>query len=617
MDKVYEWYIILLVTFVFSLVMGWLLRYVKKNCFIEYLLVLFLGLGIAAYNVAVLEVLGGVQCSLEDAGILGLNILSVFIVWIVLYRLFKRLYLSIGITNSIFLILGLINHYYFEFRGEPFEITLLAAAGTALTVLDEYLFTIDFSMIIVFITETILNVMVFTGIKKKKVNISVLPKCIMESIVLWSIIALAFNMPNVSFFGVAINSETYGYLYSFAGYFAEAVSPLKPENYDKNQVEMCLDEWSIEEENTEKTPDIIVVMSEAFSDLPTTYGFETSQDGMPFYHSLKENTISGELLVSVYGGSTVNTEYEFLTGNSMAFMKRGSIPYAQYIRDEQQSLAAFLGKKGYDVLAYHPFEKTGYARDVVYPLLGLEQNYFIDADLPSNEILRWCTSDQSDFENVIYLYEKSREENGDKPIFLFNVTMQNHGGYKPNECGIEPKIEPVNEEIKHPQLIEYLTLVRESDRALEFLVRYFEQVDRDVIFLIFGDHQPGLEKEALDKMFNGLGQDSIDGETKQAQYKTSYKIWANFDIEEKEDYCISANYLRPMLLQAAGCELSSYDRYLLDVMRQYPAMNASGYYDAQYNWHNWSESNAVLEEYSWVQYYNAFDKKNMEERYFQ
>ena len=90
-------------------------------------------------------------------------------------------------------------------------------------------------------------------------------------------------------------------------------------------------------ETPEELPDIIAIMDETFSDPAVLGEFETNKDYMPFIHSILRgevaNTISGYTDVSVLGGNTANSEFEFLTGNSMAFFPNGSVPYLQYIRD--------------------------------------------------------------------------------------------------------------------------------------------------------------------------------------------------------------------------------------------------------------------------------------------
>ena len=109
-------------------------------------------------------------------------------------------------------------------------------------------------------------------------------------------------------------------------------------------------------DNAQK-PNIIVIMNEAFSDPSVLGDFTTNEDYMPFVHSLldgADNTISGHLNVSVKGGNTANTEFEYLTGASMAFLPYGSIPYQQYVKKETPSMASYLSSLGYYTIAMHP-----------------------------------------------------------------------------------------------------------------------------------------------------------------------------------------------------------------------------------------------------------------------
>lgn len=57
---------------------------------------------------------------------------------------------------------------------------------------------------------------------------------------------------------------------------------------------------------------------------------ETNEDYMPFIHDLMKNgnCVSGTTYASIVGGQTANTEYEFLTGNSMAFFQKERLHFS-------------------------------------------------------------------------------------------------------------------------------------------------------------------------------------------------------------------------------------------------------------------------------------------------
>ena len=128
-------------------------------------------------------------------------------------------------------------------------------------------------------------------------------------------------------------------------------------------------------------------MSESYADLSVVGDFSTNIDVAPYFHSLKENAIHGYALSSVFGAKTPNSEWEFMTGNSMAFLPSGSVVYQQYISKTPTSIVSNLKNGGYTCVAMHPYYETGWSRNAVYPDLGFDETHFID-DFDQTKLLR-------------------------------------------------------------------------------------------------------------------------------------------------------------------------------------------------------------------------------------
>ena len=144
------------------------------------------------------------------------------------------------------------------------------------------------------------------------------------------------------------------------------------------------------------------------------------------YINSVSNAIHGHAYTSVFGAGTSTSEFEFLTGNSMNFLPSGSIPYQQYILGPTDSLATLLKGYGYETRAFHPGERTSWQRNIAYPRLGFDSfKCGEDMDVPQTEEHGYV-SDDSDFEQIIWEFEHKDEST---PLFLFNVTIQNHGSY--------------------------------------------------------------------------------------------------------------------------------------------------------------------------------------------
>ena len=363
---------------------------------------------------------------------------------------------------------------------------------------------------------------------------------------------------------------------------------------------------------------IIVIMDEAFSDLSVDGDLPLSGEQMPFIDSLTENTIKGYAWSSVFGGTTANSEYEFLTGNSMAFLPAGSVPYQLFIQPEENSLVGQLSSLGYSTTAMHPYKRSGWNRTLVYPRLGFD-NILFENDLEDVEYVRDYISDQSDFEQVIKLYEAKEE--GSK-FFLFNVTMQNHSAYNLEWTNLEKTVTLAGRlEGVSSWANQYLSLVRATDDAFAYLIDYFSRVEEPTLILFFGDHQPQLSTDFYEKLM-GSSLNDLSDEEAEARYKTVFVLWANYDIPEAQNVNISMNYLSTLLLQQTNLPLSGYQTFLADLMEEVPVIHATGYWTAEGTYAKSADQlpgnlGELVNRYAILQYNNIGDRKNTMKNFFE
>ena len=203
-------------------------------------------------------------------------------------------------------------------------------------------------------------------------------------------------------------------------------------------------------------------------------------------------------------------------------------------------------------------------------------------------------------------------------MFVFDVTMQNHSGYKGEVQNNFAPLVTVTDGKVSTGLSEYLSLVRISDLAFGDLVEYFKEADEPTVILMFGDHQPG--DAVVRSLYTSVGQ-TYPPESFEDQYKryiVPFFLWANFDIEEKDDVTISANYLSTLLCEVAGIELTPQMKYLSELYEKYPVLNANGYIDSDGNLFSADKinENNDLTEYSCIQYNLLFDRKERVEALF-
>jgi phosphoglycerol transferase MdoB-like AlkP superfamily enzyme len=423
----------------------------------------------------------------------------------------------------------------------------------------------------------------------------------------------------------------------------------EPAGYDADEIDDII--YGIIGENgnnaqvTNSPPNIICIMNESLSDLSVLGDLETNVDYMPFLRSLTENTVRGNLYVPVIGASTSNSEFEFLTGAPMTFFPAGSNAYMLYAKNPLYSLVSTLGAQNYTQLAFHPYYASGWNRTSVYENLGFTRfdsiTSVIDYDTliayqnsgydsmvleelvaqmypDENVLLRRYVSDSYNYQKVIEMYE-NRDPN--QPFFLFNVTMQNHGSYTEQSTnftedvyvtGINGNRDP-SLAAAYPKANQYLSLIKASDAAFEELVSYFSQQDEPTVICMFGDHQPNVESELVNRLLSVSNEFDLTTEQLQQQYVTPFYIWANYDIEEKEIERLGANYLSSYLMQVAGVKMPAYNRYLLQLSETIPVINTVGIIDANGTHYAVGKNTPyddLIADYNRVVYNLIFDEKN-------
>lgn len=372
----------------------------------------------------------------------------------------------------------------------------------------------------------------------------------------------------------------------------------EPTGYSRELAEQYLAAYQSNESEEEVYPNIIMIMNESLADFES-YGNDTisfSQDPLPFIHSLEENTVKGSCYVSIFGSGTSNSEMEALTGHTMANFPSGSIIYQQFPQETTYGIVSSLNRKGYTSIAIHPCTRTNWNRDKVYESMGFSA-YYSEEEFEDAEMVRWI-SDKATYDKIIQLYENKGQN---EQLFIFDVTMQGHGGYNSGYVFDTPiSVEGSS----YPLTEEYLSSTYVSDQAFQYLVEYFEQEEEPTLIFMFGDHQPAVEDEFFEDLL-GKSLTDLDLAETQKRYETPYILWANYDIESDTEKDISSNQISEIIKTYAGISGNAYDRFISEFSQEIPVINANGYQDKDGEWYDYSEESPyeeLLYQYQVIQY---------------
>lgn len=547
---------------------------------------------------------------------LVLNILLFELLAWILFFLLGSGRAAIRILGAAALVFGLVNHYVMAFRSTPFVPWDIFSVKTAASVAGNYDFTPGVRVVVVTLLFVgILGLVQFLKFSwRGKIYIRLLP--MVGTVALLGILGSCLQDETFQnrhhlypfLFTPAYMTKVNGMAVTFTMNLAY-VHVDKPKGYSAKECSQILEEYekaplpgesgAVSDGTPEKKyPNIIVVMDEAFSDLQVLGTVDATEDYMPFVHKLQQgqaDTLTGTLHVSVCGGNTANSEFEFLTGNTMRFLPTGSIPYQQYIKGETYSLAGHLASLGYVTYGMHPYHASGWERESVYPMLGFAETYF-KADYKAPAYVRQYISDGTSFEKIL---ETLQEKPAGQPAFIFNVTMQNHGSYTDSYDNFTPDISVPS--AGKFALDQYLSLLRLTDDELEKLVEALKDFEEDTLLVFFGDHQPN----------NAVAGSIADSSTREEQrYQVPCVIWANYDIPEEKGFDMSLNYLSAKALLTAGVPLSPYQRFLWELREYWPVLSAVELEESgQAQEEEDVRAAELYDTYQKLQYYQLFDGK--------
>ena len=525
---------------------------------------------------------------------------------------------AVSASCAVFVIM---NELLLIFRKAAITPTDIFSFKTAVAVSGQYKFVFTYKMLIAVVSAAAalfvsLKFNIRLSIKERKMFSVVFTLVPLTVVVLGVVYVNNKEIKDIDQFDVSLSNKNAGTVTTFAnGIKTMLVKP--PEGYSDQKAEELLSAYKADNNTSFESPNVVVVMNEAFSDLSAFCGIGSAEEFMPNILAMNENVHKGYAHVSVFGGNTANTEFEFLTGNSLYFLPNGYIPYMRSITQKTPSIVDDFNALGYKTEAIHPYMPQCWRRSSVYPLFGFDEfisgpdfdpNSTTDTtkmrgsiDFGDLKYIRKYISDEEDLDKVFDELNKDP----DTPKFIFNVTMQNHGPYTYKDEDFDEYLEKgginIAEYEDSDEVMQYLTLVRESDKAFAEFTKKLKEIERPTVVVMFGDHLPGL------KAVNESIKDKSAAE-KQAKYIVPYIMWADFDIGyEENDEPIAMPYLSIELKKLINMPMTSWDVLREKTREDSPSLNAYGRFDKDGNWHAKDEgASEALKIYELVQYGHMF-----------
>ncbi len=311
------------------------------------------------------------------------------------------------------------------------------------------------------------------------------------------------------------NNQSTGFVYAFI-YQSQYAIKNKHRHYDKKLGKYIYDRYETTMIPPEQRVHVFVMLLESYKDLSDAgIQLEFNRDPYFHFHKLREESLSGNFVADVYGGGTIKSEVEVLTGydelTHHSLFHKPRLSYVQFFKDN-----------GYYTEAMHPNDGYFYNRYNIYPNLGFDnflytQNYF------KNDAKAGYYPDAMLFSEVLKRFSERPQE---CPYFNYTATMQGHGPYS-NIMPENPFFDRTDgmDESAYATLNNYLLSIDNTGYEIWEMTREFKKMDEPIIYICFGDHSPGFNQQTYDIL--GMDSDDRSIEAYLNKYETPYLVWAN------------------------------------------------------------------------------------------
>ena len=519
---------------------------------------------------------------------------------------------------------GLANHYVLLFRGRTIFPCDLVTLGTAANVAESYDYTPDRNMwIAIGILAVFLVLLALPPHLRGRRKLHKATCAVSWTAAAIFLYAFFFTplLPDSGIYAQQWKTQANGFMLNFMTALRYSFVSA-PDDYSVKAAQEIADKASapvatpISTTQTEPPTNLIVIMNESFSDLQSSFpNLELTADPLSFLHSLTKNTIKGTMISPVTGGGTANVEFEYLTGDSLAFLPSATVAYQLYCYNGMPSMVSQMESQGYRTVSLHPYLASGWNRTSVYKWMGFDKSLFID-DVVDPQYIRSYVSDASDYQQIYRLTDET-----DGPLFVFNVTMQNHSGYAQGWNNLERSVELTGTSTGISAVADqYFSLLKASDDAIRDLITHYQNSDERTMIVFFGDHEPPLGNSFFEKLYGKKLDDRTTQEVLQ-QYETPFFIWANYDIPEKSGLVISTNLLGTLTMQLAGIPLTNYENLHAKMLNTLPVNSTVGFETSADQITSDEQSlpssiQSLYEDYRIMAYNHLFDSAHHPDKYY-
>ncbi len=343
-----------------------------------------------------------------------------------------------------------------------------------------------------------------------------------------------------------------GLKYGFATNFTQALmfsSALQePPGYSREAIDAIIDRHGLLPENTPPTEprydNIVVLMVESWID-PEMFNIRLNRDPIPNFHRMRRQ-MDGRVLSPVYGGKSINAEFELMTGMSNRFTPVESIAYREFVTRPIPSLPRTLKRHGYETSVIQVVKMSGFGYAKVYDHIAVDRRISVVGERlrQVDPTGRWASAEQLG-EEIMALTDRQARS------FVFVFPNSTHSPWTMADYP-ESDLRVISPQYEQPQadyVSGYFNALNHVDQTLGTLLDHYSNSDESTLILMLGDHQPALAFHHIELAARAMS----EVETTEEKFSVPAAIWSNHPLPAGR-FNLSMNFLPSLLLQLNGIQ---------------------------------------------------------------
>lgn len=524
----------------------------------------------------------GIQFVINDSTAAGINVLLMMILLWMLLIITNRVPVTLIIATVMTTIAAIAEYQLINTRQEA----ITEASLQEITAIGDLLGMLDIKLVISAIAFLILTLILLVIVYRRN-------KWIIFRSIRWRALLFVISIITLLPF-LSINSDKYEDTFNKLGDVPKVWDSLfdaasnggivallnsrttdamvEPKNYSQQAMKNLVTKYTKQSvlinqtrKNTNfKNQTVIYTLSESLTKPSYVPGLTISDDPLPNIDNVMDNTSSGHMISSGYGGGTAGIEYATLTGlNITSYRPTVTMPYSQLTSsiNEKSTVTGQFDNK----IVVHPYVGSFYNRRAVYKNMGINYFYTTDSTVPVKyqETIDGDShiSDESAYKNVLSKISKKNNSQ-----FIQLLTMQNHTPWT-FEGRDYNMIEPTNSNADENTIESYLQGLHYTDEATQTFLDKLNDLSRPITLVWYGDHWPGIFN------FVNTTTDALSA------HSTPYFIWQNNAAKKANGTVdVSANYADPsdftaMMMKMNSMKVDAYWALKTEMLEKVPTIN--------------------------------------------